>query len=210
MTDALDRAEKQGVATFVASDHVTIRTVGEGEGLPTGDPDQAVGAQDPHLWMDALAMRDVMEALGPVLESRGIDASKGVAAVVDGLDELNQTVSDLLAVIPDGDRKLVTGHESLGYFAQRYGFKLVGALIPSLTTQADVSAQQLSQLAGKIRDERVKAIFTELGTPPQVAQAIGAETGVKVIDLGTHNLPSDGKYSTFLIDNAKKIAAALV
>ena len=41
MIDALDRAEKQGVATFVASDHVTIRTVGEGEGLPTGDPDQA-------------------------------------------------------------------------------------------------------------------------------------------------------------------------
>jgi zinc/manganese transport system substrate-binding protein len=55
----------------------------------------------------------------------------------------------------------------------------------------------------------VKAIFTELGTPPQVAQAIGAETGVKVVDLGTHNLPSDGKYSTFLIDNAKKIASAL-
>jgi zinc/manganese transport system substrate-binding protein len=209
MTDALDRAEKQGVATFVASDHVTVRTVGEGEGLPTGDPDQAVGAQDPHLWMDPLAMRDVMEALGPVLEERGIDASKGVAAVVDGLNQLNHTVSDLLAVIPEADRKLVTGHESLGYFAQRYGFKLVGALIPSLTTQADVSAQQLSQLAGRIRDERVKAIFTELGTPPQVAQAIGAETGVKVVDLGTHNLPSDGKYSTFLIDNAKKIASAL-
>jgi zinc/manganese transport system substrate-binding protein len=60
-----------------------------------------------------------------------------------------------------------------------------------------------------IRDEQVIAIFTELGTPPQVAQAIGAETGVKVVDLGTHNLPSDGRYSTFLIDNAKKIAAAL-
>jgi zinc/manganese transport system substrate-binding protein len=209
MIDALDRAEKQGVATFVASDHVTIRTVGEGEGLPTGDPDQEVGAQDPHLWMDPLAMRDVMEALGPVLKNRGIDASKGVATVVDGLNHLNQTVSDLLAVIPVVDRKLVTGHESLGYFAQRYGFKLVGALIPSLTTQADVSAQQLSKLAAKIRDERVKAIFTELGTPPQVARAIGAETGVKVIELGTHNLPSDGKYSTFLIDNANKIAAGL-
>jgi zinc/manganese transport system substrate-binding protein len=209
MTDALDRAEKQGVATFVASDHVTIRTVGEGEGLPTGDPDQAVGAQDPHVWMDPLAMRDVMEALGPVLEKLDINASMGVATVAEGLDHLNQTVSDLLAVIPEADRKLVTGHESLGYFAQRFGFKLVGALIPSLTTQADVSAQQLSQLAGKIRDERVNAIFTELGTPPQVAQAIGAETGVKVVDLGTHNLPSDGKYSTFLIDDAKKIASAL-
>lgn len=209
MGDALDRAEKQGVATFVASDHVTVRTVGEGEGLPTGDPDQAVGAQDPHLWMDPLTMRDVMEALGPVLEESGIDASGGIATVVDGLDRLNTTVSKILAVVPETDRKLVTGHESLGYFAQRYGFKLVGALIPSLTTQADVSAQQLSQLVGKIRAERVKAIFTEMGTPPQVAQSVGAETGVKVVDLGTHNLPTNGDYSTFLIENAKKIAAAL-
>jgi zinc/manganese transport system substrate-binding protein len=209
MGDALDRADKQGVATFVASDHVTVRTVGEGEGLPTGDPDQAIGAQDPHLWMDPLTMRDVMRALGPVLAEHGINASKGIATVIDGLGRLDQTVSAILAVVPEAERKLVTGHESLGYFAQRYGFKLVGALIPSLTTQADVSAQQLSQLAGKIRDERVKAIFTEMGTPPQVAEAIGAETGVKVIDLGTHNLPSDGKYSTFLIGNAKKIAEGL-
>jgi zinc/manganese transport system substrate-binding protein len=209
MGDALDRAETQGVATFVASDHVTVRNVGEGEGLPTGDPDQALGAQDPHLWMDPLTMRDVMRALGPVLAQHGINASKGIAAVVDGLGRLDQTVSAILAGVPEADRKLVTGHESLGYFAQRYGFKLVGALIPSLTTQADVSAQQLSQLVAKIRVERVKAIFTELGTPPQVAQAIGAEAGVKVVDLATHNLPSNGSYSTFLIDNAKKIAAAL-
>ncbi|MBK5332819.1 MAG: metal ABC transporter substrate-binding protein, partial [Ilumatobacteraceae bacterium] len=143
MGDALDRAERQGVATFVASDHVTVRTVGEGEGLPSGDPDQAVGAQDPHLWMDPLTMRDVMEALGPVLGAHGIGASSGVATVIAQLDRLNQTVSAILSVVPETDRKLVTGHESLGYFAQRYGFKLVGALIPSLTTQADVSAQQL-------------------------------------------------------------------
>lgn len=209
MKHALDRAAEQGVATFVASDHITVRTVGQGEGLPNGDPDQTVGAKDPHLWMDPLTLKDVITALGPALAERGIDASAGVATVNDELTRLNDQVSNILAAVPAANRNLVTGHESLGYFANRYGFKLVGAIIPSLTTQAGASAAALSQLAGEVRQLHVKAIFTEIGTPPQVAEAIGSETGVKVIDLATHNLPADGKYSTFLTDNARKVAAAL-
>ena len=209
MKHALDRAAEQGGTTFVASDHITVRTVGQGEGLPNGDPDQTVGAKDPHLWMDPLTLKDVITALGPALAERGIDASAGVATVNDELTRLNDQVSNILAAVPAANRNLVTGHESLGYFANRYGFKLVGAIIPSLTTQAGASAAALSQLAGEVRQLHVKAIFTEIGTPPQVAEAIGSETGVKVIDLATHNLPADGKYSTFLTDNARKVAAAL-
>jgi zinc/manganese transport system substrate-binding protein len=209
MTHALDRATEQGVATFVASDHITVRTVGEGEGLPNGDPDQAVGAKDPHLWMDPLTLKDAVTALGPVLAGEGIDASAGIAAVDEGLDRLNDEVTTILASVPAANRKLVTGHESLGYFAKRYGFTLIGALVPSLTTQAGVSAKALSQLAGKVEQEGVRAVFTELGTPPQVAESIGHETGVQVVELATHSLPADGKYSTFLTDIARKVAAAL-
>jgi zinc/manganese transport system substrate-binding protein len=209
MKRALDRAAQKGVATFVASDHITVRTVGQGEGLPNGDPDQTVGAKDPHLWMDPLTLKDVITALGPALAERGIDASAGVATVADELSRLNDQVSGILSAVPAANRNLVTGHESLGYFANRYGFTLIGAIIPSLTTQAGASAAALSQLAAKVRQLHVKAIFTELGTPPQVADAIGSETDVKVIELATHNLPSDGKYSTFLIDTARKVAAAL-
>jgi zinc/manganese transport system substrate-binding protein len=209
MKRALDRAAEQGVATFVAADHITVRTVGQGEGLPNGDPDQTVGAKDPHLWTDPLTLKDVITALGPALAERGIDASAGVIAVTVELTELNDQVSSILAAVPAANRNLVTGHESLGYFANRYGFTLVGAIIPSLTTQAGASAAALSQLAAEVRRLHVKAIFTEIGTAPQVADAIGSETGVKVVDLATHNLPSDGKYSTFLTDNARKVAAAL-
>ena len=55
----------------------------------------------------------------------------------------------------------------------------------------------------------MKAIFTEIGTPTQVAEAIAEETGVKVVDLASHNLPDDGTYSSFLLGNARKVAAAL-
>lgn len=207
--DVLNNAQDDGVATFVASDHITIRFVGEGEGLPTGDADQEVGAQDPHLWMDPLTMKDVMVALGPVLEEQGIDVADGIASVVAGLDTLDGEVDSVLAAVPDANRKMVTGHESMGYFASRYDFQLIGALIPSLTTQAGVSAQELSTLVDEIAAQNVKAIFTEMGTPTQVAEAIGDEAGVKVVDLASHNLPADGTYSTFLLQNATKVAAAL-
>lgn len=207
--DVLNNAQDDGVATFVASDHITIRLVGEGEGLPTGDPDQEVGAQDPHLWMDPLTLKDVIVALGPVLIENGIEASDGIASVIAGLDSLDSEVATVLATVPEANRKFVTGHESMGYFAKRYGFQLIGALIPSLTTQAGVSAQELSALTDEIAAQDVKAIFTEIGTPAQVAEAIGEETGVKVVDLASHNLPADGTYATFMLENAAKVAAAL-
>ena len=207
--DVLDNAQDDGVPTFVASEHIEIRLVGEGEGLPTGDDDQAVGAQDPHLWMDPLTLKDVIVALGPVLAEIGVEADDGVAKVAADLDLLNAQVEEVLSAVPDANRKLVTGHESLGYFADRYGFQLIGALIPSLTTQAGVSAEALAALTDKIESEGVKAIFTEIGTPTQVAEAIGEETGVQVVELASHNLPDDGTYATFMLDNARKVAAAL-
>jgi zinc/manganese transport system substrate-binding protein len=206
---ALDEAQHNGVKTFVASDHITVRHVGQGEGVPSGDPDQALGAQDPHLWMDPLTVEQVVMALGPVLAAQGIDVSAGVTTVTHQLEALNTSITGILAAVPDANRKLVTGHESLGYFAARYHFTLVGAIIPSLTSQAEVSAADLSKLTKLIKDESVGAIFTELGTPPKVAQAIGSETGVKVVELASHNLPTNGDYATFLTDDATKIAAAL-
>jgi zinc/manganese transport system substrate-binding protein len=101
---------------------------------------------------------------------------------------------------------LVTGHESLGYFAQRYGFKLVGAIIPSLTTQAETSAADLAALEAKIKAAGVKAIFTELGTDPSVAETVGKDTGAKVVELTTHALPADGSYFTFMTDIGKLVA----
>ena len=209
LQDTLDTAQRDGVPTFVAAEHITVRIVGQGEGLPTGDPDQAVGAQDPHLWMDPLAVRDVLLALGPVLRQTGIDASVGIARVGEQLIALDAEVRSMLSVVADADRQLVTGHESFGYFADRYGFRLVGAIIPSLTSQAEVSSGDLAALATVIDSTGVRAIFTELGTPTKVAEAIGRETGVAVVGLASHILPADGSYSTFLTGDARTIAAAL-
>jgi zinc/manganese transport system substrate-binding protein len=210
MEKTLEAAKSNGVRFFTASDYITIRHVGPGEGIPSGDPDQVIGAPDPHLWMDPLAMKSIVAALSDELKKDfNLDVTTQATDLENRLDSLNAEVANIVAQVPQDNRKLVTGHESMGYFAQRYGFKLVGVIIPSLSSQAGVSAADLAALKKAIQDSQVKAIFTELGTSPAVAKAIGDETGVQVVELTTHALPSDGSYFTFMRNLATVIANAL-
>ena len=82
--------------------------------------------------------------------------------------------------IPAADRKLVTDHDAFDYFANRYGIQVVGAVIPSQTTQAQPNAQDLSNLAELIGREHVKAIFPESSLSPKLAETIASQTGASV------------------------------
>jgi zinc/manganese transport system substrate-binding protein len=210
MQKTLEKARNNGVKFFTASDYITIRHVGPGEGIPSGDPDQVLGAPDPHLWMDPMAVKSVVSALAPeLMKDLNLDVTSQALNLENRLDNLDREIADTVAAIPRENRQMVTGHESMGYFAQRYGFKLVGLIIPSLSSQAGVSAADLAALKKAIQDNHVQAIFTELGTSPAVARTIGDETGVKVVELTTHALPGDGSYFTFMRNIASVITNAL-
>jgi zinc/manganese transport system substrate-binding protein len=201
---------KNSIKSFSASDHITIRRVKPGEGIQSDDPDQAAGAPDPHLWLDPLAMKDVVESLSTALmRDLKLDVSLKAAELENRLDRLNDEVRDILAQVTEQNRKLVTGHESMGYFAERYGFQLVGVIVPGLSSQAGVSAADLAALKHAILESHVKVIFSEIGTSPVVARAIGNETKVKVAELNTHALPEDYSYFTFMRNLSSVIANAL-
>jgi zinc/manganese transport system substrate-binding protein len=210
MERVLKAAEKGGCKIFTASDHITVRRVGPGEGIPSTDPHQTTGASDPHLWTDPVTMEAVVEALVPVLKKElDIDVTGRAIALEARLEGLDQQIRDAVSIIAPEDRKLVTGHESMGYFARRYNFKLIGVIVPGLSSQASVSAADLSDLKKAILADHVSTIFTEQGTSPAVARVIGDETGVKVVELDTHVLPADGSYFTLVKDMADTIINAL-
>jgi ABC-type Mn2+/Zn2+ transport system permease subunit len=152
----------------------------------------------------------VVAALAVQLKSDvGLDVSARAVDLKLRLAHLSVDAQSILSVVPAAQRKLVTGHESLGYFADRYGFKLVGAVVPGLSDQAETTSADLAALEGKIRAEGVSAIFTELGTSPATSQAIARDTGARVVELSTHVLPADGSYFTFIRSLAGTIGDAL-
>jgi zinc/manganese transport system substrate-binding protein len=207
--DPLDNAKESGVVVFAVADHVTIRVVNEGEGADPSDEDQAPGAQDPHLWMDPLTMQQWIAPFTATLRDIGIDVSTGAAEVEADLAELHVEIEGIVAKVSQENRSLVTGHESLGYFAERYGFTLVGAVVPTFTSEAEPSAGELADLAVKIKAAGVPAIFAEIGTPAATADAVAADTGATVVDLSTHNLTDDGTYRSFMLEIANIVADAL-
>ena len=198
MAKSLDTARKAGVPFFTASDHIVVRHVGAGEGIPSDDPDQQAGAADPHLWTDPMTVKAVVDALAADLKQRfGVDLGDRTADLDRRLTALDGEVRAKVAQLPPERRRLVTGHESLGYFAQRYQLKLVGAVIPSLTSEAESSAGSLGALKKLIQQNQVSVVFTELGTPARTVEVLAREAKVKTISLTTHTLPEGGDYFTF-------------
>jgi zinc/manganese transport system substrate-binding protein len=187
--------DETDVPVFTATDHVALRTDG--------------GAGDPHIWTDPLAMTAVVAALAEDLDRElGLDVAARASRLEQRLDALDAELRRTLAAVPATERKLVTGHESLGYFADRYGFELVGAVVPSSSSQAEASAGELAALKEVVEREGVGTVFTETGAPSRAAEAVAAEAGAKVVELPSHTLPADGSYFTFMLDLAARIADA--
>ncbi len=216
LTKTIQQAEKNGVAIFTATDYIDIRKVGEGEFVEEAEDEHdnenyhGTGAPDPHFWTDPIAMKNAAAALASTLQKKlNIDTSNEAASLNNKFDQLHQELTQMVEQIPQQERKLVSGHESLGYFADRYGFKLIGAIIPSTTTETEVSAADIVSLKKVIQEQHVKAVFSELGTPKQLSETIASETGAKVIELNTHILPNDGSYFTFMRELTQTIVKGL-
>ena len=188
-----------GVKVVEASAGLQPRRTGSGQA-----GDDASGDVDPHFWLDPVLaeryvtnLRDAFTAADPA----GADVyRRNAAAYVGELKKLDEWTRREVAAVPPARRVLVTDHESYGYFADRYGFRVVGAIIPSASGSDTPSAQQLASLVAAIRRSDVRAVFIGRDENRQLADQIAAETGVKVVaTLLDHSLtPADGPAPTYI------------
>jgi ABC-type Zn uptake system ZnuABC Zn-binding protein ZnuA len=172
---------------------------------------------DPHLWLDPnnviVYVENIREGLTQ-FDPEGTETYQANAsAYITQLQELDAWINGQIAQIPPQRRLLVTNHEALGYFAEHYGFTVVGTVIQSFSSDASPSAQQMAALADEIKTFNAPAIFLDTSDNPALAQQIAAETGVKVVtDLHLESL-TDGAPAATYIDmmkyNATKIVDAL-
>jgi len=183
-----------------------------------GEPVDADNPIDPHFWLDPNNVVKYVENIRDGLSQADPDGAASYAvnasAYIAKLKELDPWIVEQVKVLPVERRLLVTNHESLGYFADRYGFKIIGSIIPSISTDSSPSAQQLAKLIDQIKKTHAPAIFLETSANPQLANQISQETGVKVvIGLYTHSISDASGPAPTYIDmmkyNVKVIVDAL-
>lgn len=172
---------------------------------------------DPHVWFDpqrvAMAANLIAGELTEIDPS--IDWADRAAAYVTELEATDTEIAELLDAVPDGRRSLVTNHDAFSYLAHRYGFTVVGVVIPGGSTMGEPSSAELAKLVAVIEANDVPAIFAESSQPNRLAEAVAAEVGrdVAVIELYTESLGESGTAAaTFigmLLENATLIAGAL-
>ncbi len=151
------------------------------ERLPGESSGEEASEFDPHWWHDPrnaeAAVREIERRLAAADPAHQREFERNANAYLAKLRRLDAGIAHCMDSIPASRRKLVTDHDAFGYFADRYGIDVVGAVIPSQTTQAQPSAKDLSELAALIEREGVEAIFPESSLSSKVAEAIADQTG---------------------------------
>lgn len=172
---------------------------------------------DPHTWTavpNVMHWVEIIEhALGELDPANVEGYESAAAAYLAELEALDNEIAAAVAAIPVENRKLVTDHETFGYFAVRYGFEVIGAVIPSFSTLAAPSAQELAALQRQIETVGVKAIFVGSTVNPGLASQIASDLGVQVVPLYADSLSDPTGPAPTYIDlmryNVTAIVAAL-
>jgi ABC-type Zn uptake system ZnuABC Zn-binding protein ZnuA len=165
----------------------------QAEDEPDGGRAHAV---DPHVWMDPQLVKRWAATAGQALAA--LDPAHAAAyqqrtsSFEQELSDLDAWIMDLVAAIPPANRLLVTDHEALGYFADRYGFEIVGGVVPAFSSLAEPSAGQLADLQTRISERGVRAIFIAIGTNRSLAERVSQDLGVPLVSLYMGTLSEAG------------------
>ena len=140
---------------------------------------------DPHVWHDvrnAMHMVEVIRDQLAELDPANAEKYKSnAAAYLQQLKDLDGWVVQTVATLSASERKLVTSHDTFGYFARRYGFQVLGSGLESFSTEAsDPSAAEFAKLCDAIKAAKVPAIFAENVQNPKLMERLAKEAGVRL------------------------------
>ncbi len=224
LVDTLDAVAANGTPVFVFGDHIELLTAADSEDDQTDDHAEAdahehdqEGSADPHIWFDPVRISGTLDELADTIaEATGLPAADLAACTQDYKDALHDAhtdIVDLVESLAPEQRVLITNHHSLGYFADRYGFRVVGSVIPAATTAAEASIARLEELAHVIEHEGVEAIFGDSTHASATLEELASQAGVMVVSLNTDSLgPARSAHSTYiglLTTAAEAIVSAL-
>ena len=223
LDEALANAQQAGVNVFYVADHVTVLDIVDvndhsdhghvHRGADASHSDDDHGdehshSQDPHVWLSPHTVREALPALAKTAsDALNVDLAAAQLALDNELAALDTELLSLFSAIDNC--QLVTGHNELGYFVDRYGCTVVAAIISSTSTNAEASARNTEFVIDVIKTHSAKVIFTSLGTNPKTAEQVAKEAGAKLVTISTHFLGASNDYVAFMRTLGTAIATSL-
>ncbi len=211
----LEESLDETVADAAADGTPVLRALDLVDPIPRRDGE----GRDPHFFTDPVRMAALVEVLGERIgDLDGVDRAEVLARARRygaELVELDQRMDERLAEVPPQRRLLVTEHDTLGYLARRYGFEVLGAVLPGGSTLGAPAASDLADLAAALRARDVPAVFVDAGSSHALAETLASEgdVAVEVVELNTESLGPPGSdsadYVSMLTAAAERIAEAL-
>lgn len=210
----------EGIPIVSLSEGIQLREFSLERPDTDADPDQEAHAAtgvDPHVWFDPQNIEvwtdNAAQSLSALDTANAAAFQANSDTYHDQLENLHHWILAQLEEIPQADRKLVTDHLFMGYFAERYDFEIINALLPAFSSAASPSAQELADIQDSIRQSGTKVIFIGITSNSQIAEQIAGDTSVAVVPLYTGSL-SDlnspaSTYLTFMQYNVRAIVNAL-
>jgi ABC-type Zn uptake system ZnuABC Zn-binding protein ZnuA len=166
----------------------------EGELHPSDEG--AYGELDPHTWLDPNNVMawtaSLVHALGTLDPAHSAAYESNAAAYLQELASLDAWIRDQIAGVPVDERRLVTDHASLGYFARQYGFGQVGTVLPGYSTLSEPSARDLAALVRTVEQTGVRAVFVGMAVSPFVSRRVSEDTGIELVQLYVGSLSEPG------------------
>ena len=208
LEDVLASAIESGVSVYMVGENITVREPDEdhAEEDQAEEEGHAHGAGDPHLWLSPLSFTQALPSLTAAInKATGLSIDETTA--LDQLTTLDNEITEVIDTI--ASCVMVSGHDEMGYFADRYGCTVIGAIIPSFSTTSEATAKQIADLKVLAASNNVKAVFTGLGTPAEVSEQLASELGIAAVSLSTHYLNGAANYREFMLNLANQIAEAL-
>lgn len=219
LLDIVDAAKSEGARVFEVAAAVEPLALSVPHDVATASGSAEIGAADPHVWLDPLRMREAVIILGEMLGAADPDRaniwSERARIIAGELSMLHEELLGIVAELPPEKRILISNHEALGAFADRYGFEVVATVIPSASTMADPSARDIEFLVAQIEEHNVSAVFAETTARSDVLKSVVADLArpVEIIELYTGALGPEGSaaetYSSMMLSNARFIVDSL-
>lgn len=169
---------------------------------------------DPHMWLDVNRATRYVENIRDGLikaDPAGEEIYRtNAAAYIEQLIELDIWIWEQVQTIPAERRLLVTNHEAMGYFAEHYAFTVVGSILPSFSSEAGVSAQEIASAIEAVKSSGAPAIFLGEVENTDLADQIASETGIKVVNTLYLESLTDGSPAPTYIDMMKHNVTEIV